>query len=144
MPDFTQVLSGALNVGLAASLLVVFVMYFINHDKKRDEIMRSQTEKYDAHIKEQFKSFYERENMLLAEKARSEELLRGEAASREKLLREEALKRESFLIRAIEETSQTMKEISKTLADIKSAGLKVENKVDRIEGIVERLKGAGA
>jgi preprotein translocase subunit YajC len=136
--DAATVANLVTNLGVVPGLLLLFVFYFLRQDKKRDEQWGAQVKSNEDRIEQQFKSFHERENILIAESTRREELMRQESDKREKIQRDEAEKREGFLMRTIEGFSGTMKEISEAMIEIKVAQENMADKVDKIENVIDK------
>ena len=129
--DISSITQSAIQLGVVASLLIAFVMYFFHVDREREKRLCRLTEKYDDKIREQFDGFYEREALLLSssreherilltESTRREELLLKQGLEREKLLRDEMERNQTFFMRTMDEHSRTLKEISMNLIDLKN------------------------
>lgn len=128
--DMAVWLKAILEIGVTPALLLAFILYFFDRDRRRDK----QLDDMNA-------SFKERENLMIAESARREEIMRTEAEKREKIMRQEAEKRECTLMRTIEGFSRTMEKISDAMGEMKNAFTQMECKIESIESKIQNKTG---
>lgn len=148
--DLTTIIKAVIEIGMTAALLIIFVKYFIDRDKRRDEQLKEQStyflerdKQHDEKLQQQYKNFRDRENILIAESTRREEILRQESDKREKMLRQESSKREGDLLITIEGFSKTMQKISDAMEDIKGCHVKMESEIEGIKNTIERMREDG-
>lgn len=143
--DLLTIISPILEIGLIPVLLILFVRFFFEKDKERENQLgdlSASFEKREALLhadtvrrEDQYK---EREKILTAESARREEILKKESEKREKIIREEAEKRENALLTTIDSFSRTMKEISLTMSEIKNTTTQMQYKIDIMGDALEQ------
>ena len=119
----TEIAKLVIDLGVTATLLILFVMHFLRKDKDSDKKVTAAYEDCRRQI----------EDMLIAQNAQREELLRQEAQRREELLRKESEKRESILMLNMDRISERMENMTKSLDVIKNGFAGVDRRLDKIE-----------
>ncbi|MBQ8982694.1 MAG: hypothetical protein IJ079_03820 [Lachnospiraceae bacterium] len=128
-----EVFSFVLSNGLTPVLLVLFVWYFLNRDKTRDEQMKQQMETSRQETDQRIEENNKRTDMIMAECAKREELIRTEADKREKMIKEEAAKRENHLMINMDKIVESMEKTSKAMQEINMNMQLMQEDITRIE-----------
>lgn len=146
------------NFGVAAVMLVIFVVYVLGKAKNDDKrvadtqknAMESVTAAYQEaqeKIEEANRAIREREDILIRNNMEREEILREESKKREELIRKESEKRESILMLNMERITDSLDSITKALNDIQGSFSGVDRRLEKIEervGIDEHDGNYGA
>lgn len=139
MADLTlaQVFEAVISNGITPVLLILFVWYFINRDKTRDEQLNKQIEDSKQEAAKRADESRKREDTLMADCMRREELLKQESEKREKLLKQESEKRENHLMINLDKMSASMEKTAKAMQDINLSLNLMQEKITRIENNME-------
>ena len=145
--EYTALLGKIIEIGITPALLIVFVLYFLKREGRREEQQEDQLVKRDERWQKELEtsnaSFKELVNVLLAEGTRREEIMRSEAEKREKIMRQEAEKREAALMRTVDGFSQSTEKICETMDEMKKAFIQMEVRLKNIENKTERWSAGG-
>lgn len=151
---FSEAGKWAVELGVCAVLLLIFVLYFIRKSINDDKRVNKAYDDAQQKIADCDKQIRERENFLLAESAKREEIIRQESEKRENLIRKEAEKRESILMANQDRMVDSMREITVSLSKIETSLTKMETRhetdirqikeqMETMEGKIDRIDQKG-
>lgn len=138
---FSEAGKWAVELGVSAVLLLIFVFYFIRKSISDDKRVNKAYDDAQQKIADCDRQIRERENYLLAESAKREEIIRQESEKRENLIRKEAEKRESILMANQDKMVDSMREITVSLSKIEISLNKMESRHETdIRQIKEKME----
>ena len=123
--DITMFVSAIVEHGFSNGLLIGFVVYFINRDKRRDKEIDALKDGFNTQI-----------TTILADGVRREDIMRSEAEKREQLMRSESDRRDASFTRSIDGLNDTMGKMTDGLNEMRKAFVVVDVRLQNIEGRV--------